>query len=156
MKFATRLKLTAILCTLLTIAVCMALFQAHLHQQKIYSQLNHSMQIQLSIDSLRSQLWLYEEYSDQLSLAELNTRQANLAAELGRKMQWNSNQQKILNNLNRLNTNIRVLFNTQSFKESQEQTEQQRLNSERLLKAKYSMNIEKMTEDMNLLHQITF
>lgn len=155
MRFAARLKLTAFLCTLLTLAVGATLFQAHLYQQKIYSQLNHSMRIQLSIDSLRSQLWLYEEYSDQMSLNELNTRQANLAFELTRKMQWNSQQQRVLDNLNRLNTNIRVLFNTQLSKSSQIQTEQERINSERLLKAKYSMNIERMTEDMTNLHQLT-
>ena len=155
MTLATRLKLTAILCALLTIAVCQALFQAHTYQQKIYMQLNHSMQIQLSIDSLRSQLWIYEEYSDQLSLAELNNRQAHLAVELSRNMQWYPQQLQILDNLNRLNANIRALFNTQMQSHSNHILPKDQLTSSRLLKAKYSMNIEKMTEDMFRLHKVT-
>lgn len=160
MTLATRLKLTAILCALLTIAVGEALFRAHNYQQKIYQQLNHSMQIQLSIDNLRSQLWLYEEYSDQLSLTELNAKQASLAFELSQDMQWNAKQQQVLDNLNRLNTNIRVLFNTQQTNTQQNSTnnapKKERVStSVRLLKVKYSMNIERMTEDMFRLHQLT-
>ncbi|GAA0787293.1 MULTISPECIES: GGDEF domain-containing protein [Pseudomonadati] len=155
MTLATRLKLTAILCALLTIAVGQALYQAHNYQQKIYKQLNHSMQIQLSIDSLRSQLWIYEEYSDQLSLSELNTRQANLAVELSKNVQWHKKQQQVLDNLNRLNANIRALFNTQILSNTVNASREEQLTSSRLLKAKYSMNIEKMTEDMFRLHQIT-
>ncbi|MCT7942063.1 GGDEF domain-containing protein [Shewanella holmiensis] len=155
MTLATRLKLTAILCALLTIAVCQALYQAHSYQQKIYKQLNHSMQIQLSIDSLRSQLWLYEEYSDQLSLSELNNRQANLAIQLSKDIQWHPKQNQVLDNLNRLNANIRALFNTQMYSNSNHSLSEDRLTSSRLLKAKYSMNIEKMTEDMYRLHKVT-
>ena len=154
MTLAIRLKLTAILCALLTIAVGQALYQAHNYQQKIYKQLNHSMQIQLSIDSLRSQLWIYEEYSDQLSLSELNTRQANLAVELSKNIQWHKKQQQVLDNLNRLNANIRALFNTQILSNTANASQEEQLTSSRLLKAKYSMNIEKMTEDMFRLHQI--
>ena len=155
MTLATRLKLTAILCALLTIAVCQALFQAHTYQQKIYKQLNHSMQIQLSIDSLRSQLWLYEEYSDQLSLSELNIRQADLAVQLSKDIQWHTKQRRVLDNLNRLNANIRVLFNTQMQSNTNHSLSEDQLTSSRLLKAKYSMNIEKMTEDMYRLHKVT-
>ena len=155
MTLATRLKLTAILCALLTIAVCQALFQAHTYQQKIYKQLNHSMQIQLSIDSLRSQLWLYEEYSDQLSLSELNIRQADLAVQLSKDIQWHTKQRRVLDNLNRLNANIRVLFNTQMESNTNHSLSEHQLTSSRLLKAKYSMNIEKMTEDMYRLHKVT-
>ena len=155
MTLATRLKLTAILCALLTIAVCQALFQAHTYQQKIYKQLNHSMQIQLSIDSLRSQLWLYEEYSDQLSLSELNIRQADLAVQLSKDIQWHTKQRRVLDNLNRLNANIRVLFNTQMQSNTNHSLSEHQLTSSRLLKAKYSMNIEKMTEDMYRLHKVT-
>ncbi|WP_434953009.1 diguanylate cyclase domain-containing protein [Shewanella sp. HL-SH4] len=155
MTLATRLKLTAILCALLTLAVGEALFRAHNYQQKIYQQLNHSMQIQLSIDSLRSQLWLYEEYADKLSLTELNARQASLAFELSQNMQWNTKQQQVLDNLNRLNTNVRVLFNTQQISKNGETPAKRTSTSVRLLKVKYSMNIERMTEDMYRLHQLT-
>lgn len=155
MTLGTRLKLTAILCALLTLAVGEALFRAHNYQQKIYQQLNHSMQIQLNIDSLRSQLWLYEEYADKLSLTELNARQASLAFELSQNMHWNTKQQQVLDNLNRLNTNIRVLFNTQQVSKNGETPVERTSTSVRLLKVKYSMNIERMTEDMYRLHQLT-
>ncbi|MCL1143752.1 diguanylate cyclase domain-containing protein [Shewanella gaetbuli] len=153
MTLSTRLKLTAFLSALLTITVGEALYRSHTYQQKIYQQLTHSMKIQLAIDTLRSHLWLYEEYSDNLSLEELNDRQARLAQQLTQNIDWDIEQKEILDNLTRLNTNIRMLFNTQIIPLKVPQDIQ--LSSQRLLKSKYSMNLETMTEYMLRLQQVT-
>jgi diguanylate cyclase (GGDEF)-like protein len=113
MMIALRLQLIVYLCALLILGISTFVYKAFDYQKFIYNQLNQVMEIQLNIDNLRSQLWLYQEYSDELSLKVLNNRQANLARQLQIPMGWDDKQQRLLNNLNRLNTNTRVLINTQ-------------------------------------------
>ena len=148
MMLSKRLKLTAALCSLLTLIVGLSLIQAHHYQQQIYRQLNYSMELQVSIGSLRSQLWLYQEYSDDRGLSELNLRQAELAKDLSEDIQWATQQKLIISNINRLNTNIRSLINTQHDFHSKQVNVASTLTAERLFKAKYSMIIEEMTEEM--------
>lgn len=155
MMLSKRLKLTAILCSLLTLIVGLSLIQVHNYQQQIYRQLNYSMKLQLSIDSLRSQLWLYQEYTDKQGLIELNNRQAELAAELSQNIDWDVQQKIIIQNLNRLNTNVRALINTQNSHHSTQTDNVAASKAERLFKAKYSMVIEEMTEEMFNLHQLS-
>ncbi|MGP1721815.1 HAMP domain-containing protein [Shewanella frigidimarina] len=155
MMLSKRLKLTAILCSLLTLIVGLSLIQVHYYQQQIYRQLNYSMKLQISIDSLRSQLWLYQEYTDDQGLSELNIRQAELAKNLSEDIQWGTQQKLIIGNLNRLNTNIRALINTQNSFHSKQVDVSSTLTAERLFKAKYSMVIEEMTEEMFNLHQLS-
>ncbi|MBB1320981.1 MULTISPECIES: diguanylate cyclase domain-containing protein [unclassified Shewanella] len=155
MMLSKRLKLTAALCSLLTLIVGLSLIQAHHYQQQIYRQLNYSMKLQVSIDSLRSQLWLYQEYSDDRGLSELNLRQAELAKDLSEDIQWATQQKLIISNINRLNTNIRSLINTQHDFHSKQVNVASTLTAERLFKAKYSMIIEEMTEEMFRLHQFS-
>jgi diguanylate cyclase (GGDEF)-like protein len=113
MMIALRLQLIVYLCALLILGIGTSLYKAYSYQEFVYNQLNQVMEIQLNIDNLRSQLWLYLEYSDELSLKVLNSRQASLARQLQIPMGWDEKQQRLLNNLNRLNTNTRVLINTQ-------------------------------------------
>ncbi|GGB46624.1 diguanylate cyclase [Shewanella inventionis] len=155
MMLSKRLKLTAILCSMLTLIVGLSLIQVHNYQQQIYRQLNFSMKLQLSIDSLRSQLWLYQEYTDKQGLQELNNRQAELAAELSHDIDWDLQQKIIIQNLNRLNTNVRALINAQNNNHNAHVDESVKLTAERLFKAKYSMVIEEMTEEMFNLHQLS-
>ncbi|MGI2169691.1 diguanylate cyclase domain-containing protein [Shewanella sp. MF05960] len=155
MMLSKRLKWTAILCSILTLIVGLSLIQVHNYQQKIYRQLNYSMKLQLSIDSLRSQLWLYQEYSDKQGLIELNNRQAELAAELSQDIDWDVQQKIIIQNINRLNTNVRVLINTQNTHHSKQLDDAVNPTAERLFKTKYSMIIEEMTEEMFSLHQLS-
>lgn len=110
---STRLKLTVYLCIWLMLGISVTLYKAYDYQQFIYTQLYQVMKIQLSIDNLRSQLWVYQEYTDDLSLNELNRRQAELARNLSTPMDWDIKQKRLLDNLNRLNTNTRAFINTQ-------------------------------------------
>jgi diguanylate cyclase (GGDEF)-like protein len=110
---STRLKLTVYLCVWLMFGISISLYKAYDYQQFIYTQLYQVMKIQLSVDNLRSQLWVYQEYTDDLSLNELNRRQAELARNLSTPMDWNIKQKRLLDNLNRLNTNTRAFINTQ-------------------------------------------
>ncbi|WP_350431777.1 diguanylate cyclase [Shewanella sp. H8] len=155
MMLSKRLKLTATLCSLLTLIVGFSLIQAHYYQQKIYHQLNYSMKLQISIDSLRSQLWLYQEYTDDQGLSELNNRQAELAKDLSQQINWDAQQKLVIENLNRLNTNVRTLINTQNNFHNKQVNISSTLTAERLFKAKYSMIIEEMTEEMFHLHQLS-
>jgi diguanylate cyclase (GGDEF)-like protein len=113
MMISTRLKLTVYLCIWLMLGICVSFYKAYDYQQFIYTQLYQVMKIQLSVDNLRSQLWVYQEYTDDLSLNELNRRQAELARNLSTPMDWNIKQKRLLDNLNRLNTNTRAFINTQ-------------------------------------------
>jgi hypothetical protein len=147
MMLSKRLKLTATLCTLLTFIVGLSLIQIHNYQQQIYRQLNYSMKLQISIDSLRSQLWLYQEYTDDQGLSELNKRQTELAQNLAEDINWAVQQKLIIANLNQLNNNIRKLINTQNSYHSKQVDVSSTLIAEQLFKAKYSMTIEEMTEE---------
>jgi diguanylate cyclase (GGDEF)-like protein len=113
MMISTRLKLTVYLCIWLMLGISVSLYKAYDYQQFIYTQLYQVMKIQLSVDNLRSQLWVYQEYTDDLSLNVLNRRQAELARNLSTPMDWNIKQKRLLDNLNRLNTNTRAFINTQ-------------------------------------------
>jgi diguanylate cyclase (GGDEF)-like protein len=113
MMISTRLKLTVYLCLWLMFGISVSLYKAYDYQEFIYTQLYQVMKIQLSVDNLRSQLWVYQEYTDDLSLNELNRRQAELARNLSTPMDWNIKQKRLLGNLNRLNTNTRAFINTQ-------------------------------------------
>lgn len=155
MMLSKRLKLTATLCSILTFVVGLSLVQVHNYQQQIYRQLNYSMKLQLIIDSLRSQLWLYQEYTDEQGLTELNNRQAELAAALSQNIDWDQQQKLIIQNINRLNTNVRTLINTQNNYHNPQAVQPITLAAERLFKAKYSMVIEEMTEEMFRLHQFS-
>ncbi|MGX9460912.1 diguanylate cyclase domain-containing protein [Shewanella sp. A14] len=155
MMLSKRLKLTASLCSLLTLIVGLSLIQIHHYQQKIYRQLNYSMKLQISIDSLRSQLWLYQEYTDDKGLSALNNSQGELAKALSEEINWATEQKQIIANLNRFNTNIRALINTQNSFYNKQVDVSSTLTAERLFNAKYSMLIEEMTEEMFHLHQLS-
>ncbi|WP_394130283.1 diguanylate cyclase domain-containing protein [Shewanella maritima] len=155
MTLSKRLKLTVLFSTLLGLVIASTLWQAHRYQQIIYTQLEHSMLLQMSIDSLRAQLWLHQKYSDNLSLEAINIRQADLATALMKSIDWSERQQQHLKNLNRLNTNIRALINTQISTNAFQANSGLSTSAADLLQSKYNILIEEMSGEMSRLHQQT-
>ena len=110
--------------------------------------------LQLCVDLLRSQLWVFLQFGDESSLNEVELAQAELATKLTAYKQNNSQ----LGNIQRMNHSLNALLN----KEKQvyflsinglDEQGSANINARGLLHSRYNMIVQNMTEELAYVHQ---
>ncbi|ASG03888.1 MULTISPECIES: diguanylate cyclase domain-containing protein [Vibrio] len=120
-------------------------------QEQTKKDLEDIMQIQLSVDLLRSQLWIFLQYSDVSSLDQVDIAQQSLSKRLlNHKMMG-----KHIENLQRMNSSLSVLLKQE--KKLTNQYHEEKINSlisaKGLLHSRYNMLVQNMTEELFYLQK---
>ncbi|WGW01655.1 diguanylate cyclase [Vibrio sp. YMD68] len=147
-----KLSFLAVSAFLLVVLVTASLLNIRDKHQLGDSQLKTILEIQLRVDMLRSQLWVFLQHGDQESLEEVYIAQQNLAKNLSQKMDFPAS----INNLKRMNHSLAVLLrqeiNLYSFSTSLSNTTNSSPSPNEeailLLHSRYNMIVQTMEEEL--------
>ncbi|SJN52734.1 Cyclic di-GMP phosphodiesterase Gmr [Vibrio ruber DSM 16370] len=113
-------------------------------QQQTRNNLESIMQIQLSIDSLRSQLWGFLQYEDADMLKQVSAAQQRLSEKLDQF----AYSDRHTRNMIRMNENLSVLIAQESKYGQAAMRMEGKMSGRDLLHARYNMLVQNMTEDL--------
>ncbi|KJY88329.1 diguanylate cyclase [Vibrio neptunius] len=139
---------------MLTLFIIVSFAKVAQEQRVTKADLDQIIDLQLSVDLLRSQLWVFLQYGDEASLSEVDVAQAELATKLTAYKKNNSQ----LGNIQRMNQSLNALLNKekQVYFLSINGLDDQGLaniNSRGLLHSRYNMIVQNMTEELAYVHQ---
>ena len=92
---------------MLTLFIIVSFAKVAQEQRVTKADLDQIIDLQLSVDLLRSQLWVFLQYGDEASLSEVDVAQAELATKLTAYKKNNSQ----LGNIQRMNQSLNALLN---------------------------------------------
>lgn len=139
---------------ILTLFIIVSFIRVSAEQKKTKIELDQIIDLQLSVDLLRSQLWFFLQFGDELSLNQVELAQAELSVKLA-KYKKESTQ---LGNIQRMNHSLNALLT----KEIQLYTEEgiasngkapESINSIGFLHSRYNMIVQNMTEELAYVHK---
>ncbi|CCN50047.1 putative GGDEF family protein [Vibrio nigripulchritudo MADA3029] len=135
----------------LTVTIAASMYRIFQEQTRTEHELNQLVRIQLGVDLLRSQLWLFMQYKDSLSLNQVELAQK----ELDERLTDFEFRYGHTTNLQKMNQSLASLIQKeQQLKPSQNEPASTRLlNSDVLLQSRYNMIIQNMTEELALTQQ---
>lgn len=141
------LALTALALFILIISSIWGLFQ---HQQKIQNEMDALVEVQLSIDQLRSQLWVFLQYDDTDSLEQVYIAQTNLAQRL-------SEAQPVISEvvvLKKMNDNLsQLIVQERKLNQHAPVDSDKFIEARHFLHSRYNMLIQSMTEELLYIQQ---
>lgn len=141
------LALTALALFILIISSIWGLFQ---HQQKIQNEMDALVEVQLSIDQLRSQLWVFLQYDDADSLEQVYIAQTNLAQRL-------SEAQPVISEvvvLKKMNDNLsQLIVQERKLNQHAPVDSDKFIEARHFLHSRYNMLIQSMTEELLYIQQ---
>lgn len=139
---------------LLTLFIVVSFTKIHTEHKATKTDLDQVIDLQLSVDLLRSQLWAFMQFRDQASLNQVELVQAELAT----KMTAYKKTHIQLDNLQRMNGSLinllgqeKALFFTH-FNDSHPAM-QTALDTRALLQSRYNMIMQNMTEELAYIHR---
>jgi diguanylate cyclase len=147
--------------TVVLIALIMFSMWSLLQQQKqAQIDLENIIEIHLSVDQLRSQLWVFLQHSDNQSLNEVFLAQKSLSNKLAAMPNMVAN----INNINKMNQSLAILLEKEKSMAQQapnddhippqiNRPESLTLTSNDLLHSRYNMLAQSMTEELFYLQQ---
>jgi diguanylate cyclase len=128
-------------------------------QKQAQIDLENIIEIHLSVDQLRSQLWVFLQYSDSQSLNEVFLAQKSLSKKLAAMPHMIAN----INNMNKMNQSLAILLEKEKSMAQQSLTshfptlnnipKSLTLTSSDLLHSRYNMLAQSMTEELFYLQQ---
>ncbi|SDH11240.1 diguanylate cyclase (GGDEF) domain-containing protein [Vibrio xiamenensis] len=122
-------------------------------QERVHQELTSLMEIELGIDLIRSQLWVFLQYEDFDSLEQVDRAQRNLTETL----HLFTGEAKQLNNIFRMNQSLASLLqHEKSVLESTKNITNRApvsLKTQTLLHSRYNMLVQNMTEEIFYIHQ---
>ena len=139
---------------MLTLFIIISFAKVAGEQRETKAELDQIIDLQLCVDLLRSQLWVFLQFGDESSLNEVELAQAELATKLTAYKQNNSQ----LGNIQRMNHSLNALLN----KEKQvyflsinglDEQGSANINARGLLHSRYNMIVQNMTEELAYVHQ---
>ncbi|KGY13266.1 diguanylate cyclase [Vibrio tubiashii] len=140
---------------ILTLFIVVSFFKINEQQKATKVELDQIIELQLCVDLLRSQLWMFKQFGDGTSLNQVEVAQAELATKItaykGRNLQ--------LENIQRMNRSLHALLSQEKalFLVSSGDTDGEfspSLNSRSLLHSRYNMIVQNMTEELAYVHQL--
>ncbi|MCE2570600.1 diguanylate cyclase [Motilimonas eburnea] len=146
-----RLLIITLLSVGLILVMMVSLFRLHSHQVAANVELAHIMKIQLNLDLLRSHIWQYHQYDDDIALVQAQETQMMLSELLNNSTILPSSSLTEIVNLQRMNITMGTLLKMQisePMPDSFGETEQSSM-----LQARLNMTIQGMAEDLYRLHQ---
>lgn len=137
---------------MMVVLIAYSLDRLHQQQDQTQQQLMQIMQIQRSVDMLRSQLWIFLQYDDASSLEQVYIAQQNLSRKLDNQSDLTQNVQ----NLSRMNDSLAALLEQErSLGLSGGQTRTSAfIGSSELLHSRYNMLVQDMTEELLYLQKV--
>ncbi|AIS57456.1 diguanylate cyclase [Vibrio coralliilyticus] len=139
---------------MLTLFIIISFAKVAGEQRETKAELDQIIDLQLCVDLLRSQLWVFLQFGDESSLNQVELAQAELATKLTAYKQNNSQ----LGNIQRMNHSLNALLN----KEKQvyflsinglDEQGSANINARGLLHSRYNMIVQNMTEELAYVHQ---
>jgi len=139
---------------MLTLFIVISFSKINTQQNVTKSELDQIIDLQLCVDLLRSQLWVFKQFGDDSSLTQVELAQAELDTKL--TAYKNSNIQ--LDNIQRMNRSLYTLIiQEKELKSSSEidlvSASQANINARGLLHSRYNMIVQNMTEELVYVHQ---
>ncbi|KLN63442.1 MULTISPECIES: diguanylate cyclase domain-containing protein [Vibrio] len=139
---------------ILTLFIVVSFFKINEQQKVTKIELDQIIDLQLCVDLLRSQLWVFKQFGDASSLDQVEVAQAELSTKL--TVYKASNIQ--LDNIQRMNHSLHTLLMQEKefFPVSHSEINNETvfsLNGQSLLHSRYNMIIQNMTEELAYVHQ---
>ncbi|MBU2897448.1 diguanylate cyclase domain-containing protein [Vibrio hepatarius] len=134
---------------MLTLFIIVSFSRVAAEQRETKVELDQIIDLQLSVDLLRSQLWFFLQFGDELSLNQVELAQAELATKLA-KYKKSHNQ---LENIQRMNHSLNALLTREIQLYVVEASESESVNSIGFLHSRYNMIVQNMTEELAYVHQ---
>lgn len=139
---------------MLTLFIVISFSKINGEQRLTKSELDQIIELQLSVDLLRSQLWVFKQFSDQPSLNQVEVAHAELDTKL---TAFNSSNIQ-LDNIQHMNRSLHILLLQEKelyFDGSAKGGEQSsaNINARNLLHSRYNMIVQNMTEELAYVHQ---
>ncbi len=139
---------------LLVAAIATSVVTTFREQMRVQTELRGLMEIELSIDLIRSQLWVFLQYEDSSAFTQVHRAQKNFTNTLGRF----SGSQKDLENIFRMNQSLSGLLEheknvVKSDRGKASDSSDLSRKARTLLHSRYNMLVQNMTEEIFFIHQ---
>lgn len=139
---------------LLTLFIVVSFSRVSFEREKTKSELDQVVNLQLSVDMLRSQLWVFLQFSDEQSLGHVEHAQVELAEKLTQYKQNNA----LLENMIRMNQSLKTILNQEKkvyFSDASGMNTfgAEDITARGLLHSRYNMIVQNMTEELAYVHQ---
>lgn len=141
---------------ILTLFIVVSFSKINEQQNATKSELDQIIDLQLCVDLLRSQLWVFKQFGDHSSLKQVEVAQAEMATKLTAYKASNiqlDNIQRMNNSLHTLLMQEKALYLSVVSKQSVSERSA-RLNARNLLHSRYNMIVQNMTEELAYVHQL--
>ncbi|GLT18312.1 diguanylate cyclase [Vibrio zhanjiangensis] len=139
---------------MLTLFIIISFTRVAAEQRETKGELDQIIDLQLSVDLLRSQLWFFLQFGDELSLSQVELAQTELSNKLA-KYKKNNNQ---LGNIQRMNSSLNALLTKEiqfylAKEDGLEGGQSENINSLEFLHSRYNMIVQNMTEELVYVHK---
>ncbi|EEX94250.1 sensory box/GGDEF family protein [Vibrio orientalis CIP 102891 = ATCC 33934] len=139
---------------MLTLFIVISFSKINTQQNMTKSELDKIIDLQLCVDLVRSQLWVFKQFGDKPSLDQVELAQAELDTKL--TAYKNSNIQ--LENIQRMNRSLHMLIVQEKdlnpvLEQSTTSIAATNINARSLLHSRYNMIVQNMTEELAYVHQ---
>ncbi|EGA68763.1 GGDEF family protein [Vibrio sinaloensis DSM 21326] len=135
---------------LLTLLIVLSFAKISDEQNQTKAQLDTIIDLQLRVDLLRSQLWVYLQFGDQPSLKQVEFAQAELATQLTAYKAIGGQ----FDNLQRMNQSLQALLLQEKRLYSKDNGAESGISATRLLHSRYNMIVQNMTEELAHVHKV--
>ncbi|MCH1926836.1 diguanylate cyclase [Shewanella sp. C32] len=157
MRLSKRLKLLVVLCIMLTVILALALYGQRKDMQQSYSKINQLIEVQLTIDLVRANLWLLQQFQDQKAVSETRSAVERLQRmiDITAGMPLNEYEKRLLHNIRRHQHNITLLLQLSENKSDSQGEVSAEATSNAALTARYNTIVQSLSEDSLRFQQIT-
>ncbi|MCH1920878.1 diguanylate cyclase [Shewanella sp. A3A] len=157
MRLSKRLKLLVVLCIMLTVILALALYGQRKDMQQSYGKINQLIEVQLTIDLVRANLWLLQQFQDQKAVSETRTAVERLQRmiDVTAEMPLNEYEKRLLHNIRRHQHNITLLLQLSENKSDNQGEVSADATSNAALTARYNTIVQSLSEDSLRFQQIT-
>ncbi|QYJ84634.1 diguanylate cyclase [Shewanella mesophila] len=153
MMITTRLKSQLILSLLLTATIFVAFMSLKSIQQQSLTTSNYIIELEESIDVLRSRLWILQEFQDQDALNQTQIALFSLQKKLAANDAFSPNAKLLMLNLRRVTNNLNALLSLA--KENVSVPPDHGITSKNgMLTVRFNISIQAMSEDLTKLQRL--
>lgn len=140
---------------MLTLFIVISFSKIHAEQKLTKFELDQLIELQLCVDLLRSQLWVFKQFGDQPSLHQVEIAHA----ELDTKLTAYKSSNILFDNIQHMNRSLHILLLQEKelyFDGSgrRKETDSDDINARNLLHSRYNMIVQNMTEELAYVHQL--
>lgn len=135
---------------LLTLLIVLSFSKISSEQKQTKVELDTIIDLQLRVDLLRSQLWVFLQFGDQPSLKQVEYAQAELATQLTAYREQGAQ----FDNIQRMNQSLQALLGQEKRLYFSDINSQHGISATRLLHSRYNMIVQNMTEELAHVHRV--